>query len=235
MPLTVALIGDYSPEKIAHRAIPRAVELAAAAEGIAATTVWVNTSTLRDAARDLAPHSALWVVPGSPYANTAGVFAAIRWAREMKRPLLGSCGGFQHMLIEYARNRAGISTADHAETNPGAAELVITALSCGLVEKTGGVSFVPGSRLREIYGRDSSVEGYHCNYGVNAAYRAALEAAGVRFTSFDEAGDIRAAELPLEAHPFYFGTLFQSERAALRGEVPPLARALVRAAAAFRA
>jgi CTP synthase (UTP-ammonia lyase) len=35
--------------------------------------------------------------------------------------------------------------------------------------------------------------------------------------------------LPVTMHPFFLGTLFQPERAALRGETPPLARALVRA------
>ena len=89
--------------------------------------------------------------------------------------------------------------------------------------------FTAGSRLRAIYGRDSSHEGYHCNYGVNPAHRAALERAGLAFTAFTGAGEIRAAELPQSTHPFFIGTLFQPERAALRGETPPLVRALVTA------
>lgn len=235
MNVSIALIGDYDPGKIAHRAIPRAIELASAAEKISVTATWVHTASIKDPARDLAGYAAVWIVPGSPYADMDAVLATIRWARETKRPLLGSCGGFQHLLIEFARNCAQISSADHAETNPNGEELVVTALSCGLVEKSGGVRFTPDSRLREIYGRDSTVEGYHCNYGVNSAYRAAIERAGLRFTAFDDAGDIRGAELPADVHPFFIGTLFQSERAALRAEIPPLARALVRAVAAFRA
>ncbi len=70
-------------------------------------------------------------------------------------------------------------------------------------------------------------EGYHCNYGVNLAYRARLEDAGLRFTGFDAAGDIRAFELP--RHRFFLGTLFQPERSALRGVSHPLVEAFVTA------
>jgi CTP synthase (UTP-ammonia lyase) len=98
-----------------------------------------------------------------------------------------------------------------------------------MVEKTGNVRFAPGSRLAEIYGRSSSTEGYHCSYGFNPVYRSAFERAGLRFSAFDDAGEIRAAELPMSLHPFFIGTLFQSERAALRGEIPPLVRAFIQA------
>jgi CTP synthase (UTP-ammonia lyase) len=229
----IALIGDFSPEVIAHRAIPPALELAGRAEGVPATWTWVPTATIRDPARDLVRFAGVWVAPASPYASMAGALAAIRWARETKRPLLGSCGGFQHMLIEFARNGAGLAAADTAETNPDGTELIIAPLACSLVEQTGPLRFATGSRMRAIYGRDTAIEGYHCNYGLNAAYRERLEAAGLRFTAFDENGEVRAAELPENMHPFFIGTLFQPERAAQRGEAPPLARALVRATANF--
>jgi CTP synthase (UTP-ammonia lyase) len=231
----LALVGDYSSAVIAHRAIPRALELAAAAESRPVTWTWVPTRSIQDPARELAGYAAVWVVPASPYASTAGALAAIRWARETRRPLLGSCGGFQHMLIEFARTCAGLAGADHAETNPDGAELIVAPLACSLVGQTGTVRLVPGSQLHAIYGRDAITESYHCNYGLNHAYRARLEAAGLWFPAFDEAGEVRAVELPAAVHPFFIGTLFQSERAALRGEIPPLARALVRAASAFPA
>jgi len=233
MPPAIALVGDFSPEVTAHRAIPQALALAAAAEGRPVTWTWVGTPGIRDAAHDLAEFAAVWVVPASPYAHPAGALAAIRWARETGRPLFGSCGGFQHMLIEFARHRAGLAAADTAETNPAGTELVIGQLACSLVDQTGPLRFATGSRLRAIYGRDTATEGYRCRYGLNDAYRARLEAAGLRFTAFDADGEVRAAELPEDVHPFFLGTLFQPERAALRGEAPPLARALVRATAAF--
>lgn len=174
---------------------------------------------------DLAESAAVWTVPASPYANMDGVLDAIRWARETGRPFLGTCGGFQHALIEFARNVAGLVKADHAETSPEGELLLVDRLSCSLVEKTGRVRFSPESRLRAAYGSDTAHEGYHCNYGLNPAHQRALEEAGLRFTAFDEVGEVRAFELP--AHPFFVGTLFQPERAALRNETAPLVNELI--------
>lgn len=233
MPATLALVGDFRPDALAHQAIPVALALAGQAEQCAVTWSWVASTAVRDPARDLGRFSGLWIVPASPYASMEGVLAAIRWARETRRPVFGSCGGFQHMLIEFARDVAGLAAADTSESNPRGPDPVVAPLACSLVEQIGAVRFAADSRLREIYGRDTSAEGYHCRYGLNAAYRARLEAAGLRFTAFDQNGEVRAAELPATVHPFFLGTLFQPERAALRSEVPPLARALVRAAAQF--
>src|SRR5687767_12966370 len=87
----IALIGDYSLDVLAHRAIPRALELAKTASGADITWQWVHTRDLHDAPRDLASFAAVWVVPASPYANMTGVLAAIRFARETRRPFLGTC------------------------------------------------------------------------------------------------------------------------------------------------
>jgi len=225
----VALVGDHSEAVIAHRAIPRALELAGAGLGAELTWTWVHTTAIQRAAADLAGFDAVWVVPASPYANLAGALDAIRFARETGRPFLGTCGGFQHALIEIARDRAGAPGAAHAEIDPEAAELVVTPLSCGLVEQSGDITFTPGSRLHAIFAGRSTHEGYHCRYGLNPAWRARLEAVGLRFTGFDAAGDVRAAELT--GHPFFMGTLFQPERSALRGERHPLIGAFVEAAA----
>jgi CTP synthase (UTP-ammonia lyase) len=223
----IALVGDYSEAVPAHRAIPRALELAKAAAGKEMAWRWIHTSEIHEAARVLADCAAVWAVPASPYANMKGVLDAIRWARESGKPFLGTCGGFQHAVIEFARNVAALPDADHAESNPDADLLVITRLNCSLVEKTDTVRFTPGSRLRAAYGSDTACEGYRCNYGLNPAHRLALEAGGLRFTAFDDSGEIRGFELP--THPFFIGTLFQPECAALRGETAPVVNALVRA------
>ena len=225
----IALVGDYSEKVTAHRAIPKALELARDKAGVDVAWEWVATRDVADAGRDLAAFSAVWVVPASPYENTSGALGAIRWARESGRPFLGTCGGFQHALLEFARDVAGIADADHAETNPGGSALLVTPLSCSHVEKIGNVHFERGSLLGTSFGAPTATEGYRCNYGFNSAYRAAMESAGLRFTAWDDDGDVRGAELP--SHPFFAGVLFQPERAALRGEAPPLVVAFVKAVA----
>jgi len=231
-PVRIALVGDRSDTVVAHRAIPPALQLAAKSAGLEVTGVWHHTSTIRDAAELLRDFDAVWVVPASPYANLAGALAAIRFARETGRPFLGTCGGFQHALIEIARDVCGAPDADHAETNPAARDPVVTALDCALVEATGDVTFTPGSRLHAIFGGKPAREGYRCRYGPSPAWRTRLEAAGMRFTGFDPDGAVRAGELA--GHPFFLGTLFQPERSALRGEPHPLITAFVAAAGAGR-
>ncbi len=225
----IALVGDFSDRHLAHRAIPRALELARERTEVELSWDWVATRRIGEASRDLAGFSAVWLVPATPYENMQGALDAVRWARETGRPLLGTCGGFQHMVLEIARNVAGIRDAGHAESNPGGSSLVVKPLSCSLMEKTGTVHFAPGSLLAWAYGALEATEGYHCGYGIDPGYRAALEAAGLRFTSWDGAGDIRGAELA--SLPFFAGVLFQPERAALRGEPPPLVVAFALAAA----
>ncbi len=132
-------------------------------------------------ADSIAEFSAIWVVPGSPYKNMEGVLSAIRFVREMNRPFLGTCGGFQHALIEYARNVCGVVTADHAESNPEGNILVVTQLTCSLAGKTDQIFFKPDSRLYSIFKEQSTMGDYQCRYGLNPVWKDRLESAGLLF------------------------------------------------------
>ncbi len=229
---TIALVGDYRPEVRAHVGIPIALGYANKRAGTKVEWEWIGTEKINDPATTLAGFGGIWVVPASPYKSMDGALAAVRYAREQDIPFLGTCGGFQHALIEFARDVAGLPGADHAETSSDATDLLVTQLSCSLVDKTGEITFTPGSQLRAIFGDRPWLEGFHCNYGLNPAYKTQLEAAGLRFTGFDANGEVRAAELP--SNRFFIGTLFQPERSAFRGIVHPLILAFVQAVAGAR-
>jgi CTP synthase (UTP-ammonia lyase) len=228
MLLRIGLIGDYNPAVIAHQAIPRALDLAAAAIGnCRVEPCWLATESLvSDLPARLSGFNGLWCVPASPYASMDGALDAIRFARIQRVPFLGTCGGFQHALIEYARNALGMTRAEHAETSPNAALTLIARLSCSLVEQEGRILLQEGSRIRQIYGRSEVHEQYHCNFGLNPAYAEMLAAGQLQFTGRDGAGEPRALEL--DNHPFFIATLFQPERSALRGEAHPLILAYIR-------
>src|SRR5947208_1762356 len=83
-------------------------------------------------------------------------------------------GGFQHAIVEFARNVLGLEDADHAGTNPQAERLVITPLACSLVGIEQRVKIIPGTRAARLYGAETTLEDYRCNYGVNPAYHEAL-------------------------------------------------------------
>ncbi len=203
-----------------------ALQRAAAQDSsIALEFEWLHTASLRC----IEDYDGVWCVPGSPYANENAAFEAIRWARQNHIPFLGTCGGFQHAVIEFARNVVGLTGADHAETATDSNCLVIAPLACSLVEVEDTVTVRPGSRLAALYGPGPVRFGYRCNYGLNPVFEHDLEAAGLRITARDEGGQARAFEL--EPHPFFVGTLFQPERAALDGEEVPIVTAFVKAAA----
>lgn len=154
-----------------------------------------------------------------------GVLSAIRFARETNRPFLGTCGGFQHALIEYVRNVCGVAATDHAETNPEGNILVVTQLTCSLVGKTNQILFKPGSRLYSIFNEQPTMGEYQCRYGLNPIWKDRLESAGLFFSGCDSAGQVRAFELL--NHPFFIGTLLQPELSALRNVSNPLIKAFI--------
>lgn len=228
--LRIALVGDYNPGVPAHVAIPDALKLAGDAAGCAVEGVWVATHELEAGAVErLSAFQGIWCVPGSPYRSMDGALAAIRLAREQRHPFLGTCGGFQHVLIEYARNALGLNGADHTESNPNAGLPLIAPLACALRESRGVIRFEAGSRVHAIYGRDEAAEEYNCSYGFNPCYASLLKAGELRVAGVDANGEVRVVEL--NGHPFFIATLFQPERSALRGVGHPLVRAFVEAAA----
>ena len=130
-PLHIALVGDYDPTVTAHIAIPKALELSAQALSCKLEYHWLGTETIANAEM-LEPFDALWCVPASPYKSMQGALTAIRFAREKPIPFLGTCGGYQHALLEFAQNVLGYQEADHAETNPEAIMPLVAPLSCAL-------------------------------------------------------------------------------------------------------
>jgi CTP synthase (UTP-ammonia lyase) len=226
--ILIGLIGDYDPSVPAHQAIPLALKQAADALRIQVGYEWVPTEEIRSVSR-VSGFDGLWCVPASPYRSMDGALLAIRHAREKAVPFLGTCGGFQHAVVEYARNVLGWADADHAETAPGSARVVISPLACALVEATGSVRLFPGTRIASAYGAAVTTEGYRCRYGLNPEFQAALVAGPLRAAADDETGEVRALEL--DGHPFFVATLFQPERAVLKSKSTPLVLAFVSACA----
>jgi CTP synthase (UTP-ammonia lyase) len=225
----IAIIGDFDESITAHRANPLALAAVARKTGIDVQGEWIHSSRLGPDVRGrLAGFDGVWVVPGSPYADTNAVLAAIELARTSRRPFLGTCGGFQHTMLEHARGVWDIRSPAHAETEPDAKDPVITLLECSLVEARESIHFLPGSELRRIYGADTTQEEYRCRYGLSPRHAERLASGTLRVAARDERGGVVGVEL--QAHPFFIAVLFQPERAGLRGESPPLVEAFVKAA-----
>ena len=228
-PLRIALVGERDDAVTAHRAIPLALGHAAEASGVSLDLCWLPTERIVDDAA-LDGFQGLWCVPASPYRSMDGALRAIRFVRERGLPFLGTCGGFQHAVVEYARNVLGWTDAEHAETAPSAARLVIGLLECALVEAHETLQLAAGSHLARAHGAAEISEGYRCRYGLNPVFQAALMNGSMRVAATGPGGEVRALEL--DGHPFFVATLFQPERAALEGRTPPLVHAFVEAVVA---
>ena len=215
MPPRFGIIGDFRESNPTHVATNTALEQAGPC-----TIEWLAT----DQPHDYAQYNALICSPGSPYRSEDGALAAIRYARENKVPLLGTCGGFQHMILEFARNVAGIEDAAHAENDPDASVLFINKLSCSLVGQTMSVSIQPDTLAHQAYGTVDAQENYYCNFGLNPEHLSTLTNAGLCVSGHDENNEVRIVELP--GNSFFAGTLFVPQTRANH----PLIAALYRSA-----
>lgn len=231
MKISIALIGDHDESVTAHQAIPLAIGLAADALQIDTTIEWVSTESV--SAEKLSQFHAIWCVPGSPYKNIDGALTVIQFARRNDIPFLGTCGGYQHAILEFARHvlgfeKAGFEKGDSVEENPETEMPLISALSSKLIEQTGTINLEPDSQVSVFYQSDKIEEDYHCSFGVNPDYLFIFDGSDLCFTGHDELSAPKILELP--DHRFFIGTAFQPERSALKNQVHPLITGLLQAA-----
>ncbi|HWL86415.1 MAG TPA: hypothetical protein VNO21_11465, partial [Polyangiaceae bacterium] len=143
---------------------------------------------------------------------------------------IGTCGGYQHVVVEFVRNVLGVADAEHAETSPQAERLAVTPLVCSVAGQLLPVLPIAGTRAAAIYRTPRPIEPYYCNYGMNPDYEQRIEAAGLRVSGRDEEG--RARILELEGHPFYLVTLYVFQAREDHTEPHPFTRAFLDAARA---
>jgi CTP synthase (UTP-ammonia lyase) len=222
----IALIGEYDPASSSHSATNAALRHAADRLKAEVSPAWVATGSLDDSMFE--HFAAILIAPGSPYQDMQKVLSAIRFAREHAVPCLGTCGGFQHMVIEYARNVLGVGDAEHGEYDPSRADAFITPLACSLTGRSMNLTFKADSRVSEHYGNSSATEQYYCSFGVNPERVAELKSGPLQVSGSDAEGEVRVIELP--DHPFFLGTLFLPQLRSLPGRPHPLISAFVRAA-----
>lgn len=226
MKISIALIGDHDESVTAHQAIPLAIGLAADALQIDATIEWVSTESVN--AQKLSQFHAIWCVPASPYKNIDGALTAIQFARHNDIPFLGTCGGYQHAVLEFARHALGFEKADNIEQNPETEMPLISALSCELIEKNGSITLESDSQVSAFYQSEKIEEDYHCSFGVNPDYLFIFDGSDLCFTGHDDLSAPKILELP--DHRFFIGTAFQPERSALKQQVHPLIFGFLQAA-----
>lgn len=221
----IAILGEYNPTFEPHITTTAAIAHSSTSLAIDIPGDWISTVAITPALFE--QYSGIWVAPGSPYQNMNKMLWAIQYARENNVPCFGTCGGFQHMILEYARHVLGFQEAESEDNNPYASQLFITQLACSLAGRAMQLTFTAGSKIAEIYGAQTVTEQYYCNFGVNPDYVSLLKQQSLQVTGSDKEGDVRVIELP--DHPFFIGTLFVPQARSTPAVPHPIVTAFLKA------
>ncbi|OEV03111.1 CTP synthase [Streptomyces oceani] len=247
--VTVALVGKYIDLPDAYLSVTEAIRAGGFANRARVTVKWVTSDDCRTpagAAAQLADVDAVCVPGGFGDRGVDGKLTAITYAREQRVPLLGLCLGLQCVVIEAARNLAGLPQADSTEFDQGAVDPVISTMEeqLDIVAGDGDLGgtmrlglypakLAEGSLVREVYGGEPYAEERHRHrYEVNNAYRAELEKkAGLVFSGTSPDNKlVEYLEYPRETHPYLVATQAHPELRSRPTRAHPLFAGLVRAA-----
>src|SRR4051794_26938435 len=124
--MRIGIVGDYNPDYQSQQATNDALIHSSEKLGIRIEQEWIPTALIPEQmVKLIKTYKGFWIAPGSPE-SIYGVLCIIQYSREHNIPLLGTCGGFQNILIEYARNKLMIEEAEHEEQDPNASKLVVS-------------------------------------------------------------------------------------------------------------
>jgi CTP synthase len=243
----IALVGKYIDLPDAYLSVTEAMSAGGFHHDAKVSIRWVASDecqTDAGAQKALGGVDAILVPGGFGIRGIEGKVGALKWARLRGVPALGICLGLQCMVIEYARNVAGIADASSSEFDPQTAHPVIATMAeqKAFVEGAGDLGgtmrlgsypakLTEGSVIAGIYGSPLVHERHRHRYEVNNAYRDQLAGAGLRFSGTSPDGSlVEFVELPADVHPYYVSTQAHPEFQSRPTRAHPLFAGLVEAA-----
>ena len=243
----VALVGKYIDLPDAYLSVCEALRAGGFANEAKVEIIWVPSDeceTPDGAAKALGGVDAICVPGGFGIRGIEGKLGALTFARTQKIPTLGLCLGLQCMVIEAARNLAGIKDANSAEFKSDSGTHVIATMDDQKEIVSGGgdmggsmrlglykATLSPGSIVAEVYGATEISERHRHRYEVNNQYRDQIAKAGLTFSGiFTDRDLVEFVELPREVHPYYVGTQAHPELRSRPTRPHPLFVGLIKAA-----
>ena len=245
--VTVGLVGKYIDLPDAYLSVAEALRAGGFANEAKVHLRWIASDecdTPAGAAKQLHDLDAICVPGGFGIRGLDGKLGALTYARTHGIPTLGLCLGLQCMVIEYARNVAGLQKAASTEFDPDCPEPVIATMEeqKDFVEGAGDLGgtmrlglypaeLTEGSVAHEAYGQTRIEERHRHRYEVNNDYRDQLEAAGLVFSGINPDLDlVEFVELPRDVHPYYIATQAHPEYRSRPTRPHPLFAGLIGAA-----
>ena len=247
--VTVALVGKYVDLPDAYLSVTEALRAGGFGNNAKVNIKWVPSDeceTPSGAQAQLEGVDAICVPGGFGVRGIEGKLGALTYAREKKIPTLGLCLGLQCMVIEAARNMAGIAGASSAEFDPESKHAVISTMSSqedivagrGDMGGTMRLGLYPahlesGSIVAKTYDSTEIQERHRHRYEVNNKYRDQISEAGLKFTGLSpDKLLVEFVELPGDVHPYYVGTQAHPEFLSRPTRPHPLFLGLIAAAIA---
>ncbi|MEM1628394.1 MAG: CTP synthase [Desulfurococcaceae archaeon] len=217
----IAMVGKYTKVKDSYLSITEAIKHSAAWNRVKPVFVWIEATDIEEnesVLNKLEEVDGAVILPGFGKRGTEGKIKAIKFLRENNKAILGICFGMQLMVIEIARNVAGLYNANSSELDPNTSHPIIDLLpEQKNVEMYGGTLRVgarkifikPGTLAWKVYGKNEVLERHRHRYGFNDKYREIMERAGMVFSGLSEEGYVEVIELKdykrfylgLQAHP----------------------------------
>jgi CTP synthase len=248
--VTIALVGKYIDLPDAYLSVTEALRAGGFAHRSRVEIRWVpsdDCQTPEGAERALAGVDGICIPGGFGVRGIDGKLGAVRHARVNGIPLLGLCLGLQCMVIEAARNLAGLPEANSAEFDPDTPDAVIATMASqvdvvagrgdmGGTMRLGSypATLQKGSVVAQAYGSCEITERHRHRYEVANAYRDKISEAGLVFSGTSPDGLlVEFAELPRDVHPFFVGTQAHPELKSRPTRPHPLFAAFVQAAIDF--
>ncbi len=244
--VTIALVGKYIDLPDAYLSVGEALRAGGFANRCKVTVRWVASDaceTPDGAARALADVDGICIPGGFGIRGVEGKVGAVRYARTHEVPILGLCLGLQCMVIEVARNMAGLAGADSSEFTPEAPHHVIATMAEQVAILDGGdlggsmrlgsypAELIGGSVVAKLYGTSEVSERHRHRYEVNNAYRGQLEEAGLVISGVSpDSTLVEFIELPTHVHPYFVATQAHPELKSRPTKPHPLFVGLVEAA-----
>ena len=244
--VTIALVGKYIDLPDAYLSVTEALRAGAFANNAKLNIRWVpsdSCETEEGAKAMLSDVDGICVPGGFGVRGIEGKLGALKFARENLIPTLGLCLGLQCMVIEYARNKAGLAGASSSEFDENAEHPVVATMAEQIdILKAGDLGgtmrlgtydakLIPGSIVAGVYGSTEVNERHRHRYEVNNQYRDQIGAAGLVFSGTSPDGElVEFVELPKEVHPYYVGTQAHPEFKSRPTKPHPLFQGLIDAA-----
>lgn len=249
--VTVALVGKYINLPDAYLSVTEALRAGGFANFAKVNIKWVPSdecATEAGSKINLADVDAICVPGGFGVRGIEGKLGALKFARENKIPTLGLCLGLQMMVIEIARNKAGIKDANSTEFDANTKHPVISTMAsqrevvAGNADMGGTMrlglyeaKLLKNSVVANAYGSESVKERHRHRYEVNNDYRKQISDAGLVFSGLSpDEHLVEFVELPADEHPYYVGTQAHPELLSRPTRAHPLFSALIKAAISNR-